>query len=91
MDEKEFIQWIINEIRLERSHEIKQTFLRNIRDNFENAVRIIDLQIHSWVTTITRDQDGIEDVVVDDLTSLPVRIAENLKTAFAQEIKDLAA
>lgn len=91
MGEEEFIQWVIDEIHQERNVEIKQTFLKNLRDNFSEAVRIIDLQIHSWVLTITKEPNGIEDVIVDNLTNLPMRIAEKLKTVFAEEIRDLAA
>lgn len=91
MGEEEFIQWVIDEIHQERNVEIKQTFLKNLRDNFSEAVRIIDLQIHSWVLMITKEPNGIEDVIVDNLTNLPMRIAEKLKTVFAEEIRDLAA
>lgn len=91
MSEEEFIQWIINEIHQEKNIGIKQTFLKNLRDNFNEAVRIIDLQIHSWVLTITKGPNEIEDVVVDDLTNLPTRIAKRLKMVFAEEIRDLAA
>lgn len=91
MSEEEFIQWIINEISQERSVGIRQTFLKNLRDNLKEAVRIIDLQIHSWVITIAKESNETEDVVVDDLTGLPIRIAEKLKTVFAKEIRELAA
>ncbi len=84
----QFVEYAVQDISLEGNESTRLTFLKQLRDNFSEAKRLVYYQIHHWVVTI-KNELKIENVEISDFDDVSHQIATRLKVVFAEEIENL--